>query len=81
MLWVLAFIGFVVLLPSLLVLLALGLVVMAVPIAVLFSVGVVFAFFFCLLVWPGVFFFHILIAFALGLVVAHLFLSRPPRRA
>lgn len=81
MLWVLAFVGFVVLLPSLLVLVALGLVVMAVPIAVLLSVGVVSAVLFSLLVWPGGVFLHILIAFALGMIVAHLFLSRPPRRA
>jgi hypothetical protein len=81
MLWVLAVIGFIVLLPSLLVLAALGLVVIAVPIAVLLSVGIVAAFFFFLLLWPGIGLFHLLIAVALGILIAHLFLPRRSLRA
>jgi|HubBroStandDraft_4_1064222.scaffolds.fasta_scaffold767960_2 hypothetical protein len=81
MLWFFAFIGFIVLLPSLLVLAALGLVVIAVPVAVLLSVGIAAAFFFFLLLWPGVGLFHLLIAVALGIIIAELFLPRRSLRA
>jgi len=81
MLWFLAVIGFIVLLPSLLVLATLGLVVIAVPIAVLLSLGIVAAFAFFLLLWPGGGLIHLLIAIALGVIIAELFLPRPSLRA
>jgi hypothetical protein len=81
MLWFLAVIGFIVLLPSLLVLAALGLVVIAVPVMILLSLGIATAFFFFLLFWPGVGLFHLLLAVALGIIIAELFLPRRSLRA
>lgn len=81
MLWFFALIGFLVLVPGLLLLAALGVVVMTIPFIALFAVCFGFVALFSFVLWPGGMLFDALLAFALGIIVARYFLPRVPRRA